>query len=329
MLVLAELAEARHDFSEAIRLAEQVLNYQAGNEGASAILVTANLAQGNLSKAQTIIDNLIKRLPTTGTLSLKALVEIAQGHDEAAQQDFEAAIRLEEPGDAYGSAWLRTQLGKLHTRHGRHQEAELLYNEALGIAPDYAFAQLALAELNIKTGNYQVASRLYQTVLERAQDSSTVFDHVALQGLWRAKVLQGREAEASKIWKQAETSLRQDTFSSTFGHPRELARLLLERGELKDLPEVVALLQKELANRRDPLTLELSAWAFMRLNQYVEAQTLIREAISQGFQEAGLYYRASVIEGKLGNAEKAKQYFDQALTIDPTFNSETWRRLNP
>jgi hypothetical protein len=36
-----------------------------------------------------------------------------------------------------------------------------------------------------------------------------------------------------------------------------------------------------------------------------------------------------VIEGKLGNAEKAKQYFDQALTIDPTFNSETWRRLNP
>jgi tetratricopeptide (TPR) repeat protein len=46
ILVLAEIAEARHDFKEAMRLANQVLEYQPGNEGASSILITANLAQG-------------------------------------------------------------------------------------------------------------------------------------------------------------------------------------------------------------------------------------------------------------------------------------------
>jgi tetratricopeptide (TPR) repeat protein len=327
ILVLAEIAEARHDFKEAIRLANEVLEYQQGNEGASSILVTANLAQGNLSEAQSIVDELVKRIPTAGMLSLRALVEVAKGQDDLAQQDFEAAIGLEEPGDAYGSAWLRTQLGRLHARHGRVKEAEVLYDESLRIASDFALAQLSLADLKVKTGDYKIATNLYQDVLDRAKDSSTVFDHVALQGLWKADIVQDDTANAAEVWTKAEAIIRKDVYSSSFGHPRELARLLLERGEEKDLPEAFSLLQRELNNRRDPVTLELTAWTFMRMNQYEDARTMIQEALSQGFQDAGLYYRAGVIEEKLGNADKAKQYFDQALTIDLTFNAEVWRKL--
>jgi tetratricopeptide (TPR) repeat protein len=188
-------------------------------------------------------------------------------------------------------------------------------------------AQLSLADLKVKTRDYKTATQLYQDVLDRAKDSSTVFDHVALQGLWRAKTLQGDDASATEVWNKAEVILRQDAYSNAFGHPRELARLLLERGEEKDLPEALTLLQTELENRRDPVTLELTAWAFMRMNQYDNARAMIQEALRQGFQDAGLYYRASVIEEKLGNAEQAKNYFNQAITIDPTFNIETWRRL--
>jgi tetratricopeptide (TPR) repeat protein len=327
LLVLAEIAEARHDFKEAIRLANEVLKYQPGNEGASSILITSNIAQGDLAEAQRVIDELFKRLPTTGTLSLRALVEVAKGQDDAAQKDFEDAIKLEESGDAYGSAWLRTQLGRLHVRHGRVEEAETLYNESLRIASDFALAQLSLADLKVKTGDYKTAAQLYQDVLDRAKDSSTVFDHVALQGLWKADVLQNDVAGAAEVWTKAEAIIRKDVYSSSFGHPRELARLLLERGGKKDLPEVFSLLQTELNNRRDPVTLNITAWALMRMNKYEEARTMIQEAIAQGFQDAGIYYRASVIEEKLGKADQAKIYFDQALKIDPTFNAETWRKL--
>jgi tetratricopeptide (TPR) repeat protein len=327
ILVLAEIAEARHDFKEAIRLASQVLDYQPGNESASSILVTANLAQGHIAEAQAVVDELVERVPTAGILSLRAFVYAAKGQDDLAQQDFEAAIGLEQPGDAYGSAWLRTQLGKLHARHGRVSEAETLYNEALRIASDYALAQLSLADLNVKTGDYKTAIHLYQDVLDRAKDSSTVFDHVALQGLWRAKTLQADRAGAVDVLAKAEIVLRQDAYSNAFGHPRELARLLLERGNEKDLPEAFSLLQTELSNRRDPVTLELTAWVFMKLNQYEDARTMIQEAMAHGFQDAGLYYRAGVIEEQLGEAEKAETYFNQALTIDPTFNAETWRKL--
>ena len=327
ILVLAEIAEARHDFKEAIRLANEVLEYQVGNEGASSILITANLAQGNLTEAQGVVDDLIKRVPTAGILSLRALVEVAKGQDEAAQKDFETAITLEQPSDAYGSAWLRTQLGRLHTRHGRSQEAEALYNESLRIASDFALAQLSLADLKVKTGDYKTATKLYQDVLDRAKDSSTVFDHVALHGLWRAKTLQGDTTGATKVWKQAEIILREDAYTNAFGHPRELARLLLERGDIKDLPEAFSLLQKEFANRQDAETLELIAWAFMRNNQYQDAKTMIQEALDQGFQDAGLYYRANLIEEKLGDTKQAEVYFKQAVNIDPTFDTEIWRKL--
>jgi tetratricopeptide (TPR) repeat protein len=327
ILVLAEIAEARHDFKEAIRLAEEVLEYQPGNEAASSILVTANLARGNITEAQVVADVLAERLPTPGILSLRAFVHAAKGQDKLAQQDFETAIGLEQPGDAYSSAWLRTQLGKLHARHGRVKEAEILYNEALRIASDYALAQLSLADVKVKTGDYKTAAQLYQDVLDRAEDSSTVFDHVALHGLWRTKRLEDDMAGAEAAWHEAEVMLRQDAYSNTFGHPRELARLLLERGREKDLPEAFSLLQMELNNRRDPETLELTAWALMRMNQYENALAMIQEALSQGFQDAGLYHRAGIIEEKLGNTEKAQSYFDTALDIDPTFNAETWRRL--
>jgi tetratricopeptide (TPR) repeat protein len=154
-----------------------------------------------------------------------------------------------------------------------------------------------------------------------------VFDHVALQGLWRTKTLQGDSKGAGDILERAATIIRTDTYSSGFGHPRELARLLLERGNAEDLPEVFTLLETELTNRRDPITLDIAARAYARAGQSDVAQSLIQEALTTGFQDAGLYYRAATIEEALGNPDKAKHYADQALTIDPTFKAETWRKL--
>jgi tetratricopeptide (TPR) repeat protein len=328
ILVLAEIAEARHDFKEATSLANQVLEYQPGNEAALSILITANLAQGNISAAQAVAEELTKRIPTAGSLSLTALVYVAKGQDDLAQQAFEKSIRLEQVSEAYSSAWLRTQLGRLHARHGQYKEAKALYTEALRIASDYALAQLSLADLNIKTGDYKTATQLYQDVLDRAKDSSTVFDHVALHGLWQAKTLQGDTVGAAEIWHKAEILLREDVYKNAFGHPEELARLLLEGGNPQDLPEAFSLLHRDLSSQQDIESLELIAWAFMRVNQYDDAKTVIQKALAQGSQDAGLYYRASLIEEKLGHREAAKMYLNQTLAIDPNFNSEIWEKLN-
>ncbi|NJM95680.1 MAG: hypothetical protein HC792_05785, partial [Acaryochloridaceae cyanobacterium CSU_5_19] len=107
-----------------------------------------------------------------------------------------------------------------------------------------------------------------------------------------------------------------------FGHRRDLAKLLLARGRHADLPEALALIQAEVKIRRDSETLKTLAWALSRLERYGEAQTVLRDAISLGTQDASLFYQASLVEvAALSNQDQAKVYAQKALVIDPDFDT--------
>ncbi|MEM8752823.1 MAG: tetratricopeptide repeat protein, partial [Pseudomonadota bacterium] len=66
-LALAHLAEAKHDFTQSIALAQDVLELSPNNEDAQALLVTAYLAQGETAKAHQIAKQLVDQLPTLGS----------------------------------------------------------------------------------------------------------------------------------------------------------------------------------------------------------------------------------------------------------------------
>jgi tetratricopeptide (TPR) repeat protein len=325
LLVLAEIAAAQHDFTEAIRLANEVLAYQHGNEGANALLITSYLAQGNLDKATELSNELTKQVPSSGSLSLQALVETAQGQDEAAKAHFQAAIELEDIGDAYGSAWLRTQYGKLESRHGNYTDAKALFAEALHIIPDFPLAALSYAELELKMGHYKQAQKRYENVLAHTENSSTIFDHAALQGLAQAQVLQTQDATSS--WQKAEAILRKDVFSNAYGHKRELARLLLSRGSVQDNVEALSLLEDELSNRQDEQSLELYGWALYRNGHLDEANSALNQALETGFKDAGLLYHAATIEEALANNARAQSLYNQAKTLNPKFDAKAWQTL--
>ncbi len=195
--------------------------------------------------------------------------------------------------------------------------------------PDYPLAQLGSAEAQFKTGQHRRAAGLYQGVLERAEDSSTVFDHAALQGLARAQKVQGDAAGAEATWERAELILRQDAYGNAFGHRRELARLLLERARTQDIGEALELLSSEVRARRDALALELYGWALAKAGRTAEAEDVLEEALAQGLQDAGLYHRAGLLALSLGETERAERLSAEAYRIDPTFDAELWRTLNP
>lgn len=154
-----------------------------------------------------------------------------------------------------------------------------------------------------------------------------VFDHVALQGQARVKQLQGNTSEAEKLWENAETLLRQHQSLDSFGHQRELARLLLERGQVKDLPEALRLMQAEVRLRRDAETLDTMAWVLSRLERWSEAQKVLQEAIARGTRDAGIFYRAGIVKQALGNRPQAIAYFQLAQETDPTFDKKAQQLL--
>lgn len=321
ILVLARVAAARHDFKEAIRLTKQA----GGHEDAFSIQVTANLAMGNVEAAKKAADALVAQTPSLGSLTLRALVKVTQGQDQAAIQDFQSAISAEEPEETGSSVWTRTLLGRLYFKRGQLKQARELYQEALRVLPQYPPAVLNLAELEVRLGDYSSAERHYSQFFLTSQRSPSVYDHIVMRGMARVKELQGDQAGAKEWRDRAETRLRQDLTS--FGHRRELARLLLERGGSQDTAEALSLMQTEVSIRRDAETLDTLASALSRSGRWQEARAAMQSALGSGIRDAGLFYRAGTIEQALGNQPQTVAFFQLAQETDPTFNQQAQKAL--
>jgi tetratricopeptide (TPR) repeat protein len=326
VIVLARVAQARHDFTEAIGLSQQVLKIQPGNQNALAILVTSKLAMGKLQEAKTAADTLVNKLPTQGNLTLQALVLTAQGQEQAAIDTFKFALSMEEAGETGTSAYTRVLLGQFYYKHGKLELAENLYKEALRIIPRYPLALLHLAELKTRQGDYKAAEKLYAQVLPNSQKSSTTYDHAVFRGKAKLKQLQGEQQQAVKLLTEAETLLRQENATAhgngSFGHRRELAWLLLEKNRPQDTAEALSLMQVEIKIRQDAQTLDTLAWALSDSGRIKEAQQAIQKALELGTKDAAIFYRAAMIEKALGNNQQALTYQKLSQQVDPTFGKQ-------
>ncbi|WP_309740222.1 hypothetical protein [Chamaesiphon sp. OTE_20_metabat_361] len=323
ILVLAKVAAAKHDFTQSLALLKQ-LPPQAESRS---LLTTNYLAVGDTSAAQQNADTAVQRLPTLNNFALRALVAVAQGRDTAAVQDFKTAIAAEEPDEAGSSAWVRTLLGRFYYKRGQLQQAEELYTSALEILPKYPPALLNMAELSVRqwqadptqTQYQQRAIALYDRFFLSNQQTPTTYDHIALRGLARVQRLQGDPTQASQTWGRAVARLRSDL--SGFGHRRELAQLLLERGQTEDLAQALTLMQTEIKIRQDPETWDTLAAVYQRMGKLAAAQQAIETALKSGIKDPAVIDRAAAIAQARGHLASVQMYRERVKSIDPRFDA--------
>ncbi len=326
-LALAEIAQAQHDFSRALKLIEAVTNTQPRNASALALRASINLAQGNLEAALRDVQPLVKALPNQSNLNLRAVILETQGKLEAAKQDFMHALEIEEADDAFGSARTRTLFARFSARHGQPELAKGLLEEALRIAPGYPLALMQLADLKFHQGQYEQARAKYNELLSASKGSPSTFDHAAILGL--ARIARATNAnDSAQLWNDAVNVLRKEVTGGAFGHRRELARVLLERGNPQDVNDALKQAKLELNVRHDWESLNVLAWAQQRAGFLKEARATIQKALAVGVQDAELEYRAGQIERSLGNLEIAKTHFDSAEKINPNSSREFARRFD-
>ncbi|MBI3660209.1 tetratricopeptide repeat protein [Candidatus Acetothermia bacterium] len=320
-LVLARVAEARHDFTAAIHILESI----PYNDDALAIKVSSYSAMGKIDEADQAAKALIDASPTLLSYALQALVNLAQGKDDEAIRNFERALSVEEPGETASSVWARTLFGRLYAKHGRLELAREFYQEALRILPQYQLAIVNLAELELRFQQYDAAWTHFSQIFVIARGNPTIYDHTALRGMARIKLLRGDTAGASELWDKAEAVMRRDI--KNFGHRRELARLLLERGRPEDLSEALSLMEEEIKIRRDAETLDTYAWVLSRAGRSGEAQQAMHEALRWGVRDPVLFYRAGLIEKTLKNESQAQAFFKSVSEIDPGFDEHARQAL--
>ena len=326
LLVLARIAEARHDFPTALRFAKQV---GFDNEDAIALSVTSNLAMGKVSEANAAAETLVNRLSNLGSLTLRALVREAQGRDAEVLRDYKQAMATEEPGEVGGSARARSLLGRFYTRRGQLTQAKALFLEALRLVPRYPLALIYLADLEVRSGNYREAENYYNKVSAYSGGAATVYDRLVDRGMARVKQLQGDAIASRKLLDKAEAGLRQEQVSGTggFGHRRDLASLLLEKGRSQDVAEALVLMKQEVKIRRDAATLDTLAWALSSAGEWQKADDVMAQIVRSGIGDAGMFDRAGAIAHKLGKNTESRAYFQKAKEIDPSFNSRSRQAL--
>lgn len=278
-LVLAELAQARHCFAEAIIGAEKILTEEPNHEGALALRIESRQALGRTAEAIRDADRLVQAAPSRGAFALRALAYEQAGRPEAALADFRRAYAAEDLGDLEGAVWLRAVWGRFHLRRGELRAARDLLRESLRLRPESALSLGLMGELEEKKHRWEAADAYYSD----AYRVSGLPLYLAARA--RARRALKDRAGAEALWARAEASLRSSLAAGEFGHRRELAELLLERGRNRELPEALSLAREEWKLRRDPQTASVLVQAYAKTfaAQWVEA------GLAPGFSAAVSY----------------------------------------
>ena len=317
VLIRARVAEARHDFPKAIALANRVLTDMPGHENALSLLVTSYLGQGNLVEADRVSKRLVAQLPTIAAYTLRAQVAIAQGKDEEAIANFQLALEAEEVGDLASSEKLRLLWAKYAESRGQLSQSRTLLESALKYAPQSQSILLELAHLDKREGHYQAAAQRYDQLFQLEQASHS-HNHAIAAEKAELFALMGNQRAAERLWAEAEHDLRHHGDLATFGHQREFAQLLLQRGTQSDISQALILMKSEITRRQDHETRDTLAWALSKNNQTEEALSTLQAAIEAGTKTPLIFYRAAAIAKNLQKHDLATQYQNAAQSLDPT-----------
>jgi Tfp pilus assembly protein PilF len=264
-LALAEVMAARHDFSGALEVIAGVLRTEPRNGSAVSLRAGIRLAVGDLTAARRDVDALVNAAPNPANLGLQASILEAQGSGVAAQRAYERALSLEDADDVFASARTRALFGRYWLRQGKTDLARGLLEEALRLAPNYPLAALHLANLEFEAGNLNRAETLYVS-LRGTGGSPSTYDHAALIGQAKVHAKRG-SGDADALWDAGIATLRTEVQQGAFGHRRELARALLERGRDADVREALVQTRLETKTRHDAETLVVLRWARTRCTQ--------------------------------------------------------------
>ena len=319
LLTLAKLANARHEFREAIALAREFMTANPTNAG-YLVLATAHLALGELPEAAEAAHAALVQKPDGNGYLMRALVMQAQGRDREAASDFAHAAAVEAHGDPQGAARLRALWGRFLLSRGELAGATRVLHEALRIDPAHALALAMTGELALRTGKFREAEALFDQAFAVSRQVRYLIDQA------RTKQLSGDLAGAETLRAQVEAIVRGELGEGGLGHRLDLVEILVDRGNTLALADAVKLAREEVARRPSAPARFHLARALARSGQVAEASIEIQAVLATGVHEAQFYELASQLEARRGNGERAALYTREADRLDPRGHSG-WRKL--
>ncbi|MEV0997641.1 tetratricopeptide repeat protein [Nonomuraea sp. NPDC050202] len=300
----AALAAGRHEFRDAVRLAERAIDANPYGAAAYGVLADARTQLGDLKGAQQAVDRMLGLRPGVAAFARASYTAELRGDRDGARKYLEYAhADAWSPADL---AYSRYYLGELALHAGDLETAAGWYARALQAYPAYTPALAGQARAAALGGRLTEALDLYETVVQRLPLPQYLIE----QGETRIKA--GRQADWTLLEAQRKlfeaAGVRDDLTWAEF---------LADHG---DPARAVEHARAEYARNPNLVAADALAWALHKAGRPAEALRYAREATATGWRNPLITYHRAKIEQALGRSARVDPGFDPTLSALARFS---------
>jgi tetratricopeptide (TPR) repeat protein len=311
---LASVELTLHRFQTALAITRYIERRNPSDQEMKIREASLDLEFGDYAGARRIID----RLPAAKNLdisreTLQTRYDELTGRLAKAREEF--AVPLAQQNSLFDTpaqtrAWFFFRAGELAFEAGANDEAIADETQALTIFPNYS-------EANRFKARFECALHRWEACRSDAIASANVVPYPETLGY---------EADAERALGDAAAAARTDGLIRTIeriGNAQHVSDRLLAiyySEHRIDTPDAYRIAKRELQARDDIFTEDTLAWAAAMDGRWDEARTWMKRAIRFDTENSLMQYHAGAIALHFGDRAEAKERFQKALALNPSFH---------
>jgi tetratricopeptide (TPR) repeat protein len=302
------LANARHDFAAAERLASTVVRADPYDSDGYAVLVDAETQLGHPEAATDAVQHLLDLRPGLPAYTRASYDLEQRGLTQAATDLMSRALAVAL--DRADVAFVRTQLGDLAFNAGDLATADANYAAGQRADPSNVALLRGRARVAAARGDVDDALTSYGTLTTRMPTPANLLEYADLLRL------SGRAADAAAQVRLARAA--HDLFVANGGVDGLTAAALAEAEG--DPAAAVRAAQAEWDRRHFTDVADALGWALHLAGRDHEADVYSGLSRANGSRSATFAYHQGMIELALGDRTAARTHLTEALSINPYFS---------
>ncbi|GGR78391.1 hypothetical protein GCM10010269_17000 [Streptomyces humidus] len=307
----AALAAARHDFANALALADLALKQNPYNERALCSRVDALVELGRYDDAEAAVQVADQRRPGVPVFTRYAYVHELRGDVATARRVLDRALAAStSPGDI---AYVAAQLGQLAWNQGDYADALTHYARALAADENYLPALEGRARAQAASGQSAQALKGLELIVARYPLPGPL---VELGELYEARGGAGDKEKAAEQYAlvDAWTAIAR---ANGVNADLDTALAAADHG---DRATALRAARDDWSRRHTVHTADALAWALHVNGKDAEALPYARQATATGYRNAAFLYHRGVIEQATGHPAEARAHLAAALKLNPGFS---------